>query len=48
MWMPAGIGGRRAGISRCLISLVVNEGILPRNDSETMAGCTATFEVFLV
>jgi hypothetical protein len=48
MWMPAGIGGSRADISQCLISLVVNEGILPRKDSETMAGCTATFEDFLI
>jgi hypothetical protein len=48
MWMPAGISRRRAGMSQCLISLVVSEGILPRNDLETMAGCTATFEGFLV
>jgi hypothetical protein len=31
-----------------LINLTVGMGILRRNNSDTMAGCTATFERFLV
>jgi hypothetical protein len=48
MWIPAGVSGRRAGMSTCLINLNVGEGILPRNDLNTMGGCSATFEGFLV
>ena len=48
MWIPGGISGRRAGMSTCLVNLSVGSGILPRNDSVTLAGCTATFEGFLV
>jgi hypothetical protein len=48
MWIPAGVSGRRSGMSTCLINLSVGMGILPRNDLDTMAGCTATFEGFLV
>ena len=47
-WIPAGVSGRRAGMSQCLINMGVGDGVLPRNDLETMAGCTATFEGFLV
>jgi hypothetical protein len=31
-----------------LVNLTVGQGILPRNDLNTMAGCTATFEGFLI
>ena len=50
MWIPAGAGSnaRRAGMSTCLVNLSGGYGILPRNDLSTMAGCTATFEGFLV
>jgi hypothetical protein len=48
MWIPGGISGRRAGMSSCLVNLSGGDGILPRNDLATMAGCTATFEDFLV
>ena len=48
MWIPGGISGRRAGMSTCLVNLSGGAGILPRNDSVTLAGCTATFEGFLV
>jgi hypothetical protein len=48
MWIPAGVSGRRAGMSTCLINLNVGEGILPRNDLNTVGGCSATFEGFLV
>jgi hypothetical protein len=48
MWIPGGISGRRAGMSMCLVNLPGGAGILPRNDSVTLAGCTATFEGFLV
>jgi hypothetical protein len=47
-WIPAGVSGRRAGMSQCLINMGVGDGVLPRNDLQTMAGCTATFEGFLV
>ena len=36
------------GISTCLVNLSGGAGILPRNDRVTRAGCTATFEGFLV
>jgi hypothetical protein len=29
MWIPAGVSGRRAGMSTCLIKLSVRDGILP-------------------
>jgi len=45
-WIPAGVSGRRAGMSQCLINMGVGDGVLPRNDLQTMAGCTATFEGF--
>jgi hypothetical protein len=48
MWIPQGVSGRRAGMSSIIISLLVGSGVLPRNDLETMAGCTATFEVFMI
>ena len=48
MWIPGGISGRRAGMSTCLVNLSVGSDILPRNDSVILAGCTATFEGFLV
>ena len=48
MWIPNGVSGRRAGMSQCLVNLTVGQGILPRNDLNTMAGCTATFEGFLI
>ena len=48
MWIPNGVSGRRAGMSAVLISLGIGDGVLPRNDLETMAGCTATFEVFMI
>jgi hypothetical protein len=48
MWIPAGVSGRRAGMTQCLVNLTVGQGILPRNDLNTMAGCTATFEGFLI
>jgi hypothetical protein len=47
-WIPAGVNGRRAGMSHTIISLGVGDGVLPRNDLETMAGCTATFDVFMI
>jgi len=47
-WIPAGVSGRRAGMSQCLINMGAGDGVLPRNDLQTMAGCTATFEGFLV
>ena len=47
-WIPAGVSGRRAGTSSTMISLGVGDGVLPRNDLQTMAGCTATFEVFMI
>jgi hypothetical protein len=48
MWIPGGISGRRAGMSTYLVNIPVGSGILPRNDLATMAGCTATFEGFMV
>jgi hypothetical protein len=48
MWIPAGVSGRRAGMSSVMVSLGMGDGILPRNDLQTMAGCTATFEGFLI
>jgi hypothetical protein len=48
MWIPQGVSGRRAGMSHTIISLGVGDGVLPRNDLETMAGCTATFDVFMI
>jgi hypothetical protein len=48
MWIPNGVSGRRSGMTQCLVNLDVGQGILPRNDLNTMAGCTATFEGFLV
>jgi len=48
MFLPAGVSGRRAGMSQCLVTLSVGQGILPGNDLPTVAGCTATFEGFLV
>jgi hypothetical protein len=48
MWMPAGVSGRRSGMTHTLISLGVGEGILPRNDLNTMAGCYASFDVFMI
>jgi hypothetical protein len=48
MVIPAGVSGRRAGMSTCFINLSVGESILPRNDLNTMGGCSATFEGFLV
>ena len=48
MWMPYGVSGRRANMSHTIISLAVGEGILPRNDLQTMAGCVATFDVFMI
>jgi hypothetical protein len=48
MWIPNGVNGRRAGMSHTIISLGVGDGVLPRNDLETMAGCTATFDVFMI
>jgi hypothetical protein len=47
MWIPAGVSGRRAGMSHTIIDLNVGEGIVPRNDLQTMAGCFATFDVFM-
>ena len=48
MWIPGGISGRRAGMSTCLVNLSGGAGIILRNDGVTLAGCTATFEGFLV
>jgi hypothetical protein len=48
MWIPNGVSGRRAGMSSIIISLGIGDGVLPRNDLQTMAGCTATFEVFMI
>jgi hypothetical protein len=42
MWIPAGIRGRRAGMSSCLVNLLGGGAV------NTMAGCYATFEGFLV
>jgi hypothetical protein len=47
-WIPAGVSGRRSGMSHTIIDLTVGNGILPRNDLETMAGCFATFDVFMI
>ena len=48
MWIPAGVSGRRAGMSHTIISLGIGDGVLPRNDLNTMAGCYATFDVFII
>jgi len=48
MWIPQGEDGRRAGMSHTLIELSVGQGILPRNDLNTMGGCVATFDVFMI
>jgi hypothetical protein len=48
MWIPGGNQGRRAGMSQTIINLAVGQGVLPINGANTMAGCTATFEGFLV
>jgi len=48
MWIPQGVDGRRAGMSHTLIELSAGEGILPRNDLNTMGGCVATFDVFMI
>jgi uncharacterized protein YjbI with pentapeptide repeats len=48
MWIPAGVSGRRAGMTHTIIDLNVGDGVLPRNDLNTMAGCFATFDVFLI
>jgi hypothetical protein len=48
MWIPAGVSNRRAGMTHTLIELSVGEGILPRNDLNTMGGCYATFDVFMI
>jgi len=53
MWIPAGVtssGGdnRRAGMSHTLIELSVGQGVLPRNDGDTISDCNATFDVFMI
>jgi hypothetical protein len=48
MWIPQGVDGRRAGMSHTLIELSAGQGILPRNDLNTMGGCVATFDVFMI
>jgi hypothetical protein len=48
MWIPQGVSGRRAGMSHTIISLGVGDGVLPRNDLQTMGGCVATFDVFMI
>jgi hypothetical protein len=51
MWICAGAGVsylRRAGMSQCLVTLSVGQGILPRNDWDVISNCLATFEGFLV
>jgi len=48
MWIPAGVSGRRAGMTHTLIDLSVGQGVLPRNDGEPMSGCHATFDVFMI
>ena len=48
MWMPYGVSGRRANMSHTIIDLAVGEGVLPRNFGNTIAGCTATFDVFMI
>jgi hypothetical protein len=48
MWIPNGVSGRRSGMSHTIISLGVGGGILPRNDLNTMGGCFATFDVFMI
>jgi len=48
MWIPNGVAGRRAGMSHTIIDLNVGDGILPRNDLQTMGGCFATFDVFMI
>jgi hypothetical protein len=48
MWIPAGVNGRRSGMTYTIINLLVGEGILPRNDLEPMSGCHATFDVFMI
>jgi len=47
-WIPAGIDGRRAGTNSTMISLGIGDGVLPRNDLQTMGSCTATFEMFII
>ena len=44
MFLPAGVSGRRAGMSQCLVTLSVGQGVLARHDLPTVAGCTVTFE----
>ena len=48
MWIPQGVSGRRSGMSHTLIDLSVGQGILPRNDLNTMGNCVATFDVFMI
>ena len=48
MWIPQGVSGRRSGMSHTLIELSVGQGILPRNDLNTMGNCVATFDVFMI
>jgi len=48
VWIPQGVDGRRSGMSHTLIELSVGQGILPRNDYDTMGDCDATFDVFMI
>jgi hypothetical protein len=48
IWVPGGNNGRRSCMSQTLINLAVGHGVLPINGRNTMAGCVATFEGFLV
>ena len=48
MLLPAGVRGRRAGMNQCLVTLSIGQGVLPRNDLPTVAGCAVTFEGVLV
>jgi len=52
MWIPAGVtssgNNRRAGMSHTLIELSVGQGVLPRNDGDTISDCNATFDVFMI